>query len=173
MPQLVIIVGSESDKTKLVEAGIDQMCKDIGVSYSANIISAHRSPQILHEFCINAAVEAQVFIGAAGLFPALPGAISGVLQGSRPVLGVVLSAPSGSVPATFSVGPASCMPPGIPVAIMGVDIEGLKNAVQFAASIIAQKDEGVSGRLAAYIQAQQDKRAPQFEIDITKSTKKE
>lgn len=148
--EVMIVLGSKNDKEILDPSKAIPYLDQAGVSHHVAVISAHRHPDILFRQCQDAMYAGtKVFIGAAGMFPALPGAISGAVSGRVPVLGVTLS--SSNIPAHVTVGPACLMPSGRPVAIMGIDKAGLENAALFAASIVAQSNPDVKEKLEALI----------------------
>jgi 5-(carboxyamino)imidazole ribonucleotide mutase len=78
------------------------------------VLSAHRNPKELEDYISKS--EARIFIGVAGLSAALPGYIAS--RTKRPVIGVPVSAKLGGLDALLSI---SQMPPGVPVACVGID----------------------------------------------------
>jgi 5-(carboxyamino)imidazole ribonucleotide mutase len=112
MPDIAVISGSKSDQA-IVDKIISRL-KDGTASYQHVILSAHRNPKELEEFI--AKTDATVFIGVAGLSAALPGYIAS--RTSRPVIGVPVSAKLGGIDALLSIAQ---MPPGVPVACVGID----------------------------------------------------
>jgi 5-(carboxyamino)imidazole ribonucleotide mutase len=112
MPDIVVISGSKSDQ--VIVDKIVSMLEERKASYQHVILSAHRNPKDLEEFI--AKTDAKIFIGVAGLSAALPGYIAS--RTKRPVIGVPVSAKLGGIDALLSIAQ---MPPGVPVACMGID----------------------------------------------------
>jgi len=140
-----IVLGSKSDM-KVAEKAV-AVLKELNVRYKLNIASAHRTPELVDKLVAEA--DADVFIAIAGLSAALPGAIAA--RTTRPVIGVPVSG-AVNLDAILSVVQ---MPPGIPVA--GVGLDRGDNAALLAAEIIALKDEKVAKALVQYRQKLRDK----------------
>ena len=140
-----IVLGSKSDM-KVAEKAV-AVLKELNVRYKLNIASAHRTPELVDKLVAEA--DADVFIAIAGLSAALPGAIAA--RTTRPVIGVPVSG-TVNLDAILSVVQ---MPPGIPVA--GVGLDRGDNAALLAAEIIALKDENVAKALVKYRQKLRDK----------------
>ncbi len=139
-----IVLGSKSDM-KVAEKAV-AVFKELGVKYSVTVASAHRTPELVDK--IVAEADADVFIAIAGLAAALPGVIAA--RTTKPVIGVPVSGAL-NLDAILSVVQ---MPPGIPVA--GVGLDRGDNAALLAASIIALKDEKVRKALLQYRQKMKD-----------------
>lgn len=156
MPQVVVILGSSSDKPALEKAGFVEILGEVGVSYEVSVISAHRNSDELEEYCRRKEREGTlVFAGAAGMAGALPGAIA-ALVASRPVIGIPL--PSEGYPDANDAFLAMYrMPPGKPVAVCS-----LPNAALLACQIVALTSEEVYDRLTDYLAEHQ--RKPEFAI---------
>jgi 5-(carboxyamino)imidazole ribonucleotide mutase len=88
--------------------------EDRGASYEHKILSAHRNPKELEQYIMES--DAKVFIGVAGLSAALPGYMAS--RTARPVIGVPVSSKLCGMDALLSIVQ---MPPGIPVACVGID----------------------------------------------------
>jgi len=140
-----IVLGSKSDM-KVAEKAV-AVLKELNVRYKLNIASAHRTPELVDKLVAEA--DADVFIAIAGLSAALPGVIAA--RTTRPVIGVPVSG-TVNLDAILSVVQ---MPPGIPVA--GVGLDRGDNAALLAAEIIALKDENVAKALVKYRQKLRDK----------------
>ncbi|MEP0814777.1 MAG: 5-(carboxyamino)imidazole ribonucleotide mutase [bacterium] len=144
-----VIVGSKSDVPKL-EKGLLLLDK-FGIPYRLAICSAHRDPDRLKETV--AAWEADgvgVFIAAAGLAAHLPGVTASLT--TKPVIGLPLNAALDGLDSLLSVVQ---MPPGIPVATVGVDNSG--NAAVLAAEILALGDKDLAARISDYRRAEREK----------------
>jgi 5-(carboxyamino)imidazole ribonucleotide mutase len=142
---VAIVLGSKSDLP--VARAATEVLKELGVAYSVHIASAHRTPGLLRELVEKSA--AGVFIGIAGLSAALPGAIAS--HTTKPVIGVPVSGKV-NLDAILSIVQ---MPPGIPVAAVGLDSGA--NAAVLAAQILAVCDIGLAERLARRRRAMQEK----------------
>ena len=112
MVDIAVISGSISDQ--LIVERILSRLKDGGVSFEHRVLSAHRNPKELEEYV--SGTDAHVFIAVAGLSAALPGVIAS--QTHRPVIGVPVSAKLGGLDSLLSIVQ---MPPGVPVACVGID----------------------------------------------------
>jgi 5-(carboxyamino)imidazole ribonucleotide mutase len=133
-----IVLGSKSDM-KVAEKAIEVL-KELGVKYRLKVASAHRTPDIVDKLVKEA--DAEVFIAIAGLSAALPGVIAA--RTMKPVIGVPVSG-TVNLDAILSVVQ---MPPGIPVA--GVGLDRGENAAILAAQILALKDERIGKALVRY-----------------------
>jgi phosphoribosylaminoimidazole carboxylase PurE protein len=128
-PLVGIIMGSKNDMPKMEPAGA--ALDEAGISHEMRVMSAHRDPELVREYCINARMRGlKVIIAGAGMSAALPGVASA--HTDLPVIGVpILGKSLGGLDALLS---AVQMPPGIPVACVAID--GAKNAGILAARII-------------------------------------
>jgi 5-(carboxyamino)imidazole ribonucleotide mutase len=128
-PLVGIIMGSESDKEKMKPA--EQALEEAEIRYEVRVMSAHRDPKVVAEYCENARMRGlKVIIAGAGLSAALPGFAAA--HTDLPVVGVPLSGKSlGGLDALLS---AVQMPSGVPVACVAID--GARNAGFLAARII-------------------------------------
>jgi phosphoribosylaminoimidazole carboxylase PurE protein len=128
-PLVGIIMGSKNDKPKMQPAGA--ALHEAGVSYEVRVMSAHRDPEKVREYCHAARMRGlKVLIAGAGMSAALPGVAAA--HTDLPVIGVpILGKSLGGLDALLS---AVQMPPGVPVACVAID--GAKNAGLLAARII-------------------------------------
>ena len=129
-PLVGIIMGSKNDKPKLQPAG--QALQEAGIRYEVRVMSAHRDPDMVRDYCLNARMRGlKVVIAGAGMSAALPGVAAA--HTDLPVIGVPISGKNlGGLDALLS---AVQMPPGVPVGCVAID--GAKNAGLLAARIIA------------------------------------
>jgi len=126
--KVLVMMGSESDRVKLEPAL--PILTDAGVAVQVEVSSAHRQPDRTAELARAAEAEGYgVIICAAGLSAALPGVVAAHTQ--LPVIGVPLSAALGGLDALLSVVQ---MPPGVPVACVGID--NARNAAHLALRIL-------------------------------------
>lgn len=141
-PVVSIIMGSTSDLPVLKKTA--QFLDDMQVPFEMKALSAHRTPHEVEELASQAASRGiKVIIAAAGMAAALPGVVAALTP--LPVIGLPLSATLHGQDALLSIVQ---MPPGIPVATVGIDA-GL-NAAVLAVRILATVDPGVAARLNEY-----------------------
>jgi phosphoribosylaminoimidazole carboxylase PurE protein len=128
-PLVGIIMGSKNDKPKMEPA--EKALAEAGIPFEVRVMSAHRDPEMVREYCTNARMRGlRVIIAGAGMSAALPGVAAA--HTDLPVIGVpILGKSLGGLDALLS---AVQMPPGIPVACVAID--GAKNAGVLAARII-------------------------------------
>jgi 5-(carboxyamino)imidazole ribonucleotide mutase len=137
--KILILSGSKSD-SKIVEK-ITTTLDEFGVEYKCEVASAHRNPPKVEKLVKETFADA--IIAVAGLSAALPGvAASHTLT---PVIGVPVSAKLEGMDALLSIAQ---MPPGIPVAAVGID--NGKNAAMMALQILAISDKELEKKLLAY-----------------------
>jgi 5-(carboxyamino)imidazole ribonucleotide mutase len=128
-PLVGIIMGSANDKPKMQPAG--KALEEAGIRYEVRVMSAHRTPDLVVEYCKAAQMRGlKAIIAGAGMSAALPGVAAA--HTSLPVIGVPIAGKNlGGMDALLAIAQ---MPPGVPVACMAVD--GAKNAGLYAARII-------------------------------------
>ncbi len=128
-PKVGIIMGSKNDMPKMEAAG--KALDEAGISWEMRVMSAHRDPETVVDYCTNAQMRGlKVIIAGAGMSAALPGVAAA--HTALPVIGVpILGKSLGGLDALLS---AVQMPPGVPVACVAID--GAKNAGILAARII-------------------------------------
>jgi phosphoribosylaminoimidazole carboxylase PurE protein len=144
-PLVGIVMGSESDRPLLEEAG--RVLADFGVAHEIAVRSAHRSPDAARRWARAARGRGiRVIIAAAGGAAHLAGAMAA--HSRLPVLGVPLaSSPLGGFDALLSTVQ---MPPGVPVGTLGVGAWGARNAAFLALRILALDDPGLARALEAH-----------------------
>ncbi len=140
-PDVLVILGSKSDRE--VGKKALEILKEFGVSHEMVVSSAHRTPEELKALVQSA--DAKVFIAIAGLSAALPGTVAA--HTTRPVIGVPVS---GKVNLD-SILAVIQMPPGVPVAAVGLD-RG-ENAALLAVEILALQDETLAAKLRDHREA--------------------
>ncbi len=146
---VAIVMGSQSDWPTMKRAA--DVLDQLGVEHDDRIVSAHRTPDRLHDFGKSAADEGfKVIIAGAGGAAHLPGMLSGITH--LPVLGVpIKSRALSGVDSLYSIVQ---MPAGVPTGTLAIGDAGATNAGLLAASILALSDEGLSERLVAWRAAQ-------------------
>lgn len=151
-PLVAIIMGSDSDWPIMKAAA--QMLADFDIAYSAQVVSAHRTPDLMFSFAESAASKGyQVIIAGAGGAAHLPGMVAA--KTTLPVLGVPV--PSKHLQGQDSLLSIVQMPKGIPVATFAIGEAGAANAGLFAASILANHDAVLAQKLAQFRTNQADK----------------
>ena len=130
-PLVGIVMGSESDREKMDKAANE--LEERGISYEIQVMSAHRSPDLVATYSKEARSRGlRVIIAGAGLSAALPGTVAA--HTDLPVIGVPLAAKTGVMNGLDALLSVAQMPPGVPVACVGVD--NARNAAVLAARII-------------------------------------
>ena len=141
-PLVSIIMGSTSDLPVMEKA-----CKfldEMQVPFEVNALSAHRTPDAVEEFACGAKDRSiKGIIAGAGMAAALPGVIAA--STTLPVIGVPIKGMLDGLDAMLSI---IQMPPGIPVATVGVN--GAQNAAILAVEMMALADDALAARLADY-----------------------
>lgn len=130
-PLVGIIMGSKSDLPVMEKAAA--VLTEKGISSEIRVMSAHRDPETVADYCRNAKLRGlQVIIAGAGLSAALPGVAAAHTE--LPVVGVPLSSSLSAAGGLDAILSVLQMPPGVPVAAVGLD--NAKNAGHLAARII-------------------------------------
>ena len=141
-PIVSIIMGSTSDLPVMEKAA--KFLDDMDVPFEMNALSAHRTPAGVESFARNAKARGiRVTIAGAGMAAALPGVIAA--STTVPVIGVPIKGMLDGLDAMLSI---IQMPPGIPVATVGVN--GAQNAAILAVEMLALADEALAKRLEHY-----------------------
>jgi phosphoribosylaminoimidazole carboxylase PurE protein len=131
-PLVGILVGSESDRERM-QAAMDELDAR-GIPWEFDVRSAHRTPDAVAEYARGAAGRGlKVLICGAGLAAALPGVVAAHTE--LPVVGVPLRSSKSVLDGLDALLSIVQMPPGVPVATVGVD--NAKNAAVLAARIVA------------------------------------
>jgi 5-(carboxyamino)imidazole ribonucleotide mutase len=141
-PLVSIIMGSTSDLPVVGKACA--FLETLQVPFEMHALSAHRTPREVEEFASGARDRGiKVIIAAAGMAAALPGVIAALTP--LPVIGVPISSTLQGQDALLAIVQ---MPPGIPVATVGID--GAQNAAILATQILALSDADIAARLDAW-----------------------
>ena len=155
LKKVSIIMGSQSDYKTMIFC--QNILKKLNIKFETKIISAHRTPNRMYEFAINAEKNGiAVIIAGAGGSAHLPGMISALT--SLPVLGVPIE--SKKLKGLDSLLSIAQMPKGIPVGTLAIGEDGAINAALLSASIIGLSDLTVKKKLN------------QFRLSQSKSVKK-
>jgi len=141
-PKVSIIMGSTSDLPVMEAAA--KFLNDMQIPFEINALSAHRTPEKVEEFAKNAHSRGiRVIIAAAGMAAHLPGVIAAMTI--LPVIGVPIKASLEGLDALLAIVQ---MPPGIPVATVGIN--GAQNAAILAAEILAVADSELHKKLLIF-----------------------
>ena len=141
-PLVSIIMGSTSDLPVMEKAA--KFLDELEVPFEMNALSAHRTPSEVERFAREAESRGlRVIIAGAGMAAALPGVIAA--QTTLPVIGVPIKGMLDGLDALLSIVQ---MPPGIPVATVGVN--GAQNAAVLACEMLALADPALAERMRTY-----------------------
>jgi len=150
--QVAIVMGSNSDWPVMRQAA--ESLADFGVAYEAQVVSAHRTPELMFEFAEKAQARGiKVIIAGAGGAAHLPGMIAA--KTTLPVLGV-------PVPSRYLKGQDSLlsivqMPKGVPVATFAIGEAGAANAGLFAISMLANENAELAQKLTEFRETQKER----------------
>ncbi len=143
--KISIIMGSKSDF-----ATMQHTCKildEFNIAYETKVVSAHRTPKRLYEFCKSAKKRGiKIIIAGAGGAAHLPGMAAAITD--LPVLGVPVE--SRALKGLDSLLSIAQMPAGIPVGCLAIGEAGAKNAALLAVSILALLDKNLAKKLAEF-----------------------
>ncbi len=130
-PRVGIVMGSKSDSDVMAKASGE--LDERGILHEVRVMSAHRDPDVVAEYAKNARLRGlRVIIAGAGLAAALPGVVAA--HTDLPVIGVPLQSRTSVAGGLDAMLAIAQMPPGVPVACVGVD--AAKNAAVLAARIL-------------------------------------
>lgn len=162
-PLVSIIMGSTSDLPVMTKAA--EILNEFSIPFEMNALSAHRTPEEVEIFAKSAETRGiKVIIAAAGMAAHLPGVIAAMTP--LPVIGVPIKASLEGLDSIFSI---LQMPPGIPVATVGVN--AAQNAGILAVQIIATGNKKIMNEVLAYkeslkkkiVQANEELKAVKFQ----------
>jgi 5-(carboxyamino)imidazole ribonucleotide mutase len=146
-PLVSIIMGSKTDFNVMKNA--QEILSDFGVISEVNIVSAHRSPEFMQTYALEAHERGiKVIIAGAGGAAHLPGMVASLT--TIPVIGVPVNV--GKLNGLDSLLSIAQMPSGVPVACMAID--NATNAGLFALRILANDDKVLSKKLERFRQGQ-------------------
>jgi 5-(carboxyamino)imidazole ribonucleotide mutase len=148
---VAVVMGSSSDWPVMQPA--TEYLEKFGIEYRAQVVSAHRTPDLLTEFAQAAAANGiHCIIAGAGGAAHLPGMLAA--NTTLPVLGVPV--PTAHLQGQDSLYSIVQMPKGVPVATFAIGKAGAINAALFAASMLALQDPALARKLAEFRKAQHD-----------------
>ena len=149
---VAIVMGSESDWPTMKHAAT--ILDDFGISYKAEVVSAHRTPDLMYSFANEAEDNGfKVIIAGAGGAAHLPGMIAS--KTNLPVLGVPIKT-------TYLEGKDSLlsivqMPKGVPVATFAIGEAGAFNAALFVVRLLAEENNDLKNKLNEFTKTQEQK----------------
>jgi 5-(carboxyamino)imidazole ribonucleotide mutase len=147
--QVAVIMGSISDWDTMKEACV--ILEKFNISYTKNIVSAHRTPEYMMEFAKSARSKGyQVIIAGAGGAAHLPGMVASLT--TLPVLGVPVQ--SKALSGVDSLHSIVQMPKGVPVGTLAIGSSGAANAGLLAARILSLQSEKLTKALDEFVEAQ-------------------
>ncbi len=151
-PKVAIVMGSKSDSKVMKKAS--EVLDEFGVTCETYVLSAHRSPDLTSSFAKSAMNRGiKVIIAGAGMAAHLAGVLAS--HTTLPVIGVPID--SSSLNGLDALLATVQMPPGIPVATMGIGKAGAKNAALLAIEILALSDQSLRDRLEDFRKKQEEK----------------
>ena len=157
--QVAIIMGSNSDWPVMRRAA--EVLAEFGVEYDAQVVSAHRTPELMFEYAEQAPSRGiQAIIAGAGGAAHLPGMVAA--KTTLPVLGVPV--PSRHLQGQDSLLSIVQMPKGVPVATFAIGEAGAANAALFAIAMLANNDPALAQKLQEF-RAQQKERVFAMTLD--------
>jgi len=149
---VAIVMGSDSDWPTMKHAAT--ILDDFGINYKAEVVSAHRTPDLMYSFASDAESNGfKVIIAGAGGAAHLPGMIAS--KTNLPVLGVPIKT-------TYLEGKDSLlsivhMPKGIPVATFAIGEAGAYNAALFVVRLLSEQNKDLKDRLEEFSKNQEQK----------------
>lgn len=144
-PKIAIILGSDSDLPTMEECF--KVLRDFAVPFELKVLSAHRSPALVHAFAKSAAKRGiKVIIAGAGGAAHLAGVVASLTR--LPVIGVPME--TKSLKGIDSLLSTVQMPSGVPVATMAIGKAGAKNAAIFAIQILALAEPKTAKKLEVF-----------------------
>lgn len=149
--EVLILMGSDSDWDAMSKC--HDLLNEFSITHEVSVASAHRTPAKVHKIAAGAAGRGvKVVIAAAGMAAHLAGTLAALVE--CPVIGVPMK--GGMMDGLDALLSTAQMPPGVPVATVGVGSPGAKNAAILAAQIVGQTNDTVAQTLKAWRAKQVD-----------------
>jgi 5-(carboxyamino)imidazole ribonucleotide mutase len=140
-----ILIGSKTDE-QFIQPALD-ILKDFKVEYELEVLSAHRKPEKVRKYAVEAKAKGfEVIIAAAGSAAHLPGVVASWT--TIPVIGIPL--PTSDLKGIDSLYSIVQMPGGVPVACVGIGSAGAKNAALLACQMLAIKYDSIKTAFEEY-----------------------
>ncbi len=138
-----IIMGSDSDLEVMSEAA--KIFEEFEVTYEMTVASAHRAPNLVHKYAVEASLRGNKILiaGAGGSFH-----LAGVLAALSPLPVIAIPIKAKALEGLDSLLSAVNMPPGVPVAVVGIN--AAKNAGLLAVQMLAMSDKDLEDKMIAY-----------------------
>lgn len=138
-----IIMGSDSDLEVMSESA--KVLEEFGVTFEMTVASAHRAPNLVHQYAVEAPIRGNKIIiaGAGGSFH-----LAGVLASLSPLPVIAIPIKAKSLEGLDSLLSAVNMPPGVPVATVGINAG--KNAGLLAVEMLAISDKELEDKMISY-----------------------
>ena len=147
MPLVGVVMGSKSDEA-LMQPVLETLQK-LGIDYKVSVISAHRNPEKVRQYGLEARSQGiEVIIAGAGGAAHLPGVLASWT--TLPIIGIPL--PTSELKGVDALYSIVQMPGGVPVACVGIGSGGSRNAALLAASILGLKYEAIRNSYERYRQ---------------------
>lgn len=145
MKKIAIIMGSQSDYETMKKC--EEILQEFDIEFETKIVSAHRTPKRLYDFCDNAKKNGtKIIIAGAGGAAHLPGMVASMTE--IPVLGVPIKSKTlDGLDALLSIAQ---MPAGIPVGTLAIGEAGAKNSALLAIAILAMNDKKLAKKLIEF-----------------------
>lgn len=149
MKKVALVMGSKSDWATMQHCA--QLLDELGIEFHQQVVSAHRTPQLMVDFAGQAEDNGfEIIIAAAGGAAHLPGMIAALTP--VPVIGVpIKSSVLSGVDSLLSIVQ---MPAGVPVATMSIGLAGAKNAALYCAAVLSAHDKTIKQNLASFREKQ-------------------
>lgn len=145
-PSVGLIMGSQSDWATMQHAA--ETLEKLGVDYEKRVVSAHRTPELMHRYAADASDRGlSVIIAGAGGAAHLPGMVAGMTP--LPVIGVPIEGKT--LQGLDSLLSIVQMPPGVPVATMAIGRQGAINAALLAARMLGIVDAKAREAVETYM----------------------
>lgn len=142
MKKVLVVMGSDSDFAELAPAW--EALAEMGIPYEVRVASAHRTPDVVHDIATTAREKGfGVVVAGAGGAAHLAGVFASLC--TLPVVAVPISGNLAGMDALLS---SVQMPPGIPIAAVGIG--GARNAGLYAAAILAAQNDAIAAQLADF-----------------------
>ena len=158
--KIAIILGGRDDEETVSDSGMLGILERLNVPFEYSIISSDQNPDALRKYCSESWEDGiRIYICIAGLVPALPGAVKGLLP-----LGSVISVPltSPDYDAREIILASLSVPSKRPVIILGVNKSGLKKAAYCAAEILGLTNDNLQKRIQKFLDKETAKPLPRL-----------
>lgn len=152
--KISVLIGSASDLGLVADSGMYKVFDAVGIDVPLHVISAHRNVPELEAH--NRESGTDVYIAAAGVAAALPGAVAANTRFRKVVIGVPLD--------EYGIDTCIRLPSGVPVLTAGVGKAGLRNAAISACQIAALNSPEIAEKLAAHLDAEAAGRPAQLNV---------